>query len=87
MSNHLRKVSVAITYADNTTQNLNFEVEPKVYGEDYDGQHFYADSFAGGSGTVDNPYIISNDLQLALLARNVSKALGESVKKDAKNTN
>ncbi len=87
MSNYLRKVSVAITYADNTTQNLNFEVEPKVYGEDYDGQHFYADSFAGGSGTVDNPYIISNDLQLALLARNVSKALGESVKKDAKNTN
>ena len=42
--------------------------ETKVYGEG----DFFATSYAGGKGTKDDPWLISNDLELAKLAHDVN---------------
>ena len=72
MSQSVRKVEVAYTAVDLSSQTLSFEVEPKVYGKEYNGKKFYAEDYAGGSGKKDDPYIISSDLQLAKLANDVN---------------
>ena len=72
MSQSVRKVEVAYTAVDLSSQTLSFDIEPKVYGKEYNGKKFYAEDYAGGSGKKDDPYIISSDLQLAKLANDVN---------------
>lgn len=48
----------------------NFVIPAEIYGVE---DHLYANSYAGGNGTQESPYIISNDLQLAKLALDVNK--------------
>lgn len=77
LCNHVRKAVVTIESSGNT-RTVEFDINPKTYGEDYDGKHFYADSFhpyddgTQGDGTKEKPFLISNDKELALLARNVT---------------
>ena len=47
----------------------NFVIPAEIYGVE---DHLYANSYAGGNGTQESPYIISNDIQLAKLALDVS---------------
>ena len=79
LSNILRKASVTVTSGDSETKTIDFDIEPKKYGEDYDGKHFYADAFKSGTGTKDEPYIISNDMELALLAHDVTNGNAEQM--------
>ena len=79
MSQNVRKVEVAYTAVDLSSQTLSFDIEPKVYGKEYNGVKFYADKYAGGKGTKENPYIISSDLELAKLANDVTKGNGLQV--------
>ena len=73
MSQKTDTVEVTYTDASLTSQTLSFEVEPKVYGTtDKKGVNFYAKTYAGGSGTKEDPYIISSDLELAKLANDVN---------------
>ena len=73
MSQKTDTVEVTYTDASQTPQSLSFEVEPKVYGTtDKKGVKFYAETYAGGSGTKEDPYIISSDLELAKLANDVN---------------
>ena len=73
MSQKTDTVEVTYTDANQTSQALSFEVEPKVYGTtDKKGVKFYAETYAGGSGTKEDPYIISSDLELAKLANDVN---------------
>ena len=81
MSQNVRKVEVAYTDASQTSQTLSFDVEPKVYGTtDKKGVKFYAESYAGGEGTKEDPYIISTDLQLAKLANDVNTGSSKVMK-------
>lgn len=78
LTNKTRSGDVTITSADNTSQTIAFSIEPKAYGVDYDGNHFYADSYqlypdgTEGDGSKEKPYLISNDLELARLAHEVN---------------
>lgn len=72
MSQKTDTVEVTYTDASQTSQSLSFEVEPKVYGKEYNGKKFYADKYAGGSGKKEDPFIISSDLELAKLAHDVN---------------
>lgn len=72
MSQKTDTVEVTYTYASQTSQTLSFEVEPKVYGNEYNGVKFYADKYDRGTGKKEDPYIISSDLELAKLARDVT---------------
>ena len=72
LSQETRSVEVSYTDANQATQTFSFNIEPKVYGKEYNGVKFYADDYAGGDGTKDNPFIIKTDLQLAKLAREVT---------------
>ena len=80
MSQNVRKVEVAYTAVDLSSQTLSFDVEPKIYGKEYNGVKFYADKYAGGSGKKDDPYIISSDLQLAKLANDVNTGSNKVMK-------
>ena len=53
-------------------QDSTVDTEPKVYGDVYDGTPYYADSYEAGDGSKENPYLISNDMQLAKLAHDVN---------------
>ena len=53
-------------------QDSTVDTEPKVYGDVYDGTPYYADSYEAGDGSKGNPYLISNDMQLAKLAHDVN---------------
>ena len=79
LSKTTRSATVTVTPADSEAQTINFSIEPKSYGADYDDQHFYADEFASGDGTKDNPYLISNDMELALLAHRVNSGSSEQM--------
>mgnify|MGYP004420321247 FL=1 len=61
-----------VTITDSKTQKVvmtkNFVINPKYYSID-----LYADNYAQGSGSETDPYIISNDLELAKLAYDVNK--------------
>lgn len=78
LTNKTRSGDVTITSADNTSQTIAFSIEPKAYGVNYDGNHFYADSYqlypdgTEGDGSKEKPYLISNDLELARLAHEVN---------------
>ena len=80
MSQSVRKVEVAYTAVDLSSQTLSFDVEPKIYGKEYNGVKFYADKYAGGSGKKEDPYIISSDLQLAKLANDVNTGSSMAMK-------
>ena len=80
MSQKTDTVEVTYTDASLTSQTLSFEVEPKVYGKEYNGKKFYAEDYAGGSGKKDDPYIISSDLQLAKLANDVNTGSSMAMK-------
>ncbi|MGN1375217.1 MAG: hypothetical protein ACI4V5_01535, partial [Prevotella sp.] len=58
---------VKITNDSGYDYTLGFTVDPLYYSID-----LYADEYAGGDGTADNPYRIIDDLQLAKLARDVN---------------
>ncbi len=78
LTNKTKSGEVTITSAGNTSQTVFFSIEPKAYGVDYDGNHFYADSYqlypdgTEGDGSKEKPYLISNDLELARLAHEVN---------------
>lgn len=80
MSQSVRKVEVAYTAVDLSSQTLSFDVEPKIYGKEYNGVKFYADKYAGGSGKKEDPYIISSDLELAKLANDVNTGSSMAMK-------
>lgn len=67
VSNKKRTGVVIITDGTNTViLKKHFNIKPKYYSID-----LYADSYSGGTGTKENPIIISTDLELAKLARDV----------------
>ena len=80
MSQKTDTVEVTYTDANQTSQTLSFEVEPKVYGKEYKDMKFYAESYAGGKGTKEDPYIISSDLELAKLANDVNTGSSKVMK-------
>ena len=80
MSQKTDTVEVAYTDANQTSQTLSFEVEPKVYGKEYNGKKFYAEEDFAGSGTKEDPYLISSDLELAKLARDVNTGSSMAMK-------
>ena len=80
MSQKTDTVEVTYTDASQTPQTLSFEVEPKVYGKEYNDMKFYAESYAGGKGTKEDPYLISSDLELAKLAKDVNTGSSKVMK-------
>lgn len=68
LSNKKRKGSV--TLKDSKTQQViqtkYFDINPKYYSID-----LYADNYTRGTGTKEDPFIISSDLELAKLAHDV----------------
>lgn len=85
LTNKTRSGDVTITSADNTSQTIAFSIEPKAYGVNYDGNHFYADSYqlypdgTEGDGSKEKPYLISNDLELARLAHEVNNGTAQQM--------
>ena len=78
LSQKTRSVEVSYTDAESNQQKtISFNVEPKVYGETYNGEnntkvYFYAEGDFKGKGTKEEPYLISTDLELAKLAHDVT---------------
>ena len=80
LSQETLKIEVSYTDADNNQQTVSLDdVEPKVYGKEYNGVNFYAEDYAGGDGTKDNPLKISTDLELAKLARDVTNGKSQTM--------
>ena len=80
LSQETLKIDVSYTDADNNTQTVSLDdVEPKVYGKEYNGEKFYAKDYAGGDGTKDNPWKISSDLELAKLALDVTNGKSQTM--------
>ena len=79
LSQETRTVEVSYTDANQATQTFSFNIEPKVYGNEYNGVKFYADAYAGGDGTKDNPFKINTDLQLAKLAQEVTNSKSQTM--------
>ena len=87
LSQETRSVVVSYTDAENKQQEISFVVEPKVYGETYNGENntkanFYAEGDFKGKGTKEEPYLISNDLELAKLAHDVTKRIPKDMYSD-----
>ena len=80
MSQKTDTVEVTYTDANQTSQRLSFDVEPKVYGNEYYGKKFYAEKYARGEGTKEDPIIISSDLELAKLAKDVNTGSSKVMK-------
>lgn len=72
-TNKQKICSVHITNDGDFDYTINFTVDPLYYSID-----LYADKYAGGEGTKENPYIINDDLQLAKLARDVNSSTNRS---------
>lgn len=85
MSQETLKIEVSYTDADNTTQTVSLDdVEPKVYGKEYNGENntkvkFYSEEDFKGKGSKEDPYIISSDLELAKLAHDVTNGKSQTV--------
>ena len=93
LSKKIRNIEVTVP-ATNTEaeKTFTFEANPKEYSKDYTNvvangrTHFYADSYhpyedgTQGDGSKDKPYLISNDMELARLAHEVTNGY-----KDKKN--
>ena len=79
------KIEVSYTDADNTTQTVSLDdVEPKVYGKEYNGENntkvkFYSEEDFKGKGSKEDPYIISTDLELAKLAHDVTNGKSQTM--------
>ena len=88
LSQETRSVEVSYTDAEsNQRKTISFVVEPKVYGETYNGANntkanFYAEGDFKGKGTKEEPYLISNDLELAKLAHDVTKRIPKDMYSD-----
>lgn len=80
LSQETLKIEVSYTDADNNQQTVSLDdVEPKVYGKEYNGEKFYAEGDFEGKGTKDNPWKISSDLELAKLALDVTKGKSQTM--------
>ena len=85
LSQDTLKIEVSYTDADNTTQTVSLDdVEPKVYGKEYNGENntkvkFYSEEDFKGKGSKEDPYIISSDLELAKLARDVTNGKSQTM--------
>lgn len=79
LSQETRTVEVSYTDVNQATQTFSFNIEPKVYGQEYNGVKFYADAYDGGDGTKDNPFKINTDLQLAKLAQEVTNSKSQTM--------
>lgn len=88
LSQETLKIEVSYTYADNTTQTVSLDdVEPKVYGKEYNGENntkvkFYSEEDLKGKGSKEDPYIISSDLELAKLAHDVTNGKSQTMYSD-----
>ena len=75
LSQETLKIEVSYTDADNNLQTVSLDdVEPKVYGKEYNGEKFYAEGEFKGKGTKEDPWKISSDLELAKLALDVTNS-------------
>lgn len=79
LSQETRSVEVSYTDANQAVQTFSFNIEPKVYGKEYNGVKFYADDYKGGTGSKEDPYLISSDLELAKLARDVTNGKSQTM--------
>lgn len=85
LSQETLKIEVSYTDADNTTQTVSLDdVEPKVYGKEYNGENntkvkFYSEEDFKGKGSKEDPYIISTDLELAKLAHDVTNEKSQTM--------
>lgn len=85
LSQETLKIEVSYTDADNTTQTVSLDdVEPKVYGKEYNGENntkvkFYSEEDFKGKGSKEGPYIISTDLELAKLAHDVTNGKSQTM--------
>ena len=85
LSQETLKIEVSYTDADNITQTISLDdVEPKVYGKEYNGENntkvkFYSEEDFKGKGSKEDPYIISSDLELAKLAHDVTNGKSQTV--------
>lgn len=85
LTNKTKSGEVTITSAGNAQQTIAFSIEPKAYGVDYDGNHFYADSYqlypdgSEGDGSKEKPFLISNDMELARLAHEVNNGAAQQM--------
>lgn len=88
LSQETLKIEVSYTDADNITQTVSLDdVEPKVYGKEYNGENntkvkFYSEEDFKGHGTKEAPYIISTDLELAKLAHDVTNGKSQTMYSD-----
>lgn len=88
LSQETLKIEVSYTDADNTTQTVSLDdVEPKVYGKEYNGENntkvkFYSEEDFKGKGSKEDPYIISSDLELAKLAHDVTNGKSQTMYSD-----
>lgn len=85
LSQDTLKIEVSYTDADNNQQTVSLDdVEPKVYGKEYNGENntkvkFYSEEDFKGKGTKEDPYIISTDLELAKLAHDVTNGKSQTM--------
>lgn len=85
LSQDTLKIEVSYTDADNNQQTVSLDdVEPKVYGKEYNGENntkvkFYSEEKFKGKGTKEDPYLISTDLQLAKLAHDVTNGKSQTM--------
>ena len=85
LSQDTLKIEVSYTDADNNQQTVSLDdVEPKVYGKEYNGENntkvkFYSEEVFKGKGSKEDPYIISTDLELAKLAHDVTNGKSQTM--------
>lgn len=85
LSQEILKIEVSYTDADNNQQTVSLDdVEPKVYGKEYNGENntkvkFYSEEDFKGKGSKEDPYIISTDLELAKLAHDVTNGKSQTM--------
>lgn len=85
LSQETLKIEVSYTDADNNQQTVSLDdVEPKVYGKEYNGENntkvkFYSEEDFKGKGSKEDPYIISTDLELAKLAHDVTNGKSQTM--------
>ena len=88
LSQETLKIEVSYTDADNNQQTVSLDdVEPKVYGKEYNGENntkvkFYSEEDFKGKGSKEDPYIISSDLELAKLAHDVTNGKSQTMYSD-----
>lgn len=61
-----KRGQIIVKDGDNPIETIDFEISPETW------EHLASDAFGGGDGTQVSPYLIANETQLALLAKNVN---------------